>query len=612
MTATPLRLASFGSVRKVNASQNTVEVVASTENIARDDAIIRASAWTVNGGLDRYRRNPVVLLAHLDSAPPIARATRVGVVNKELTATIEFDTGDPAAMDIFRKVKSGFMSAVSVRWIPHKSSVQRIGNRSVLVFEDVELLEMSFVSLPADADALAIRDGTTQEVVNMRTLTATLTGGGSSPAPRTGATDGMRTAYERAWTRPNMGLVERNDAMRASFELAGIVLGAAAAVKQSIPRNAGIPGIRWTADTASPEFLAAWRAHVLEQNRPVVIEGRAGQRAMDSQETGYGLELVGTSFEDSLWVAARSSDLLLASVDHVQAPRGGHTIATSSGILEMSIADESTTDSASAYENADLDTGKQNGTGTKFTIQGLVSGELDEDSIIPLVPTLRRQYEESFRLHLGSAYLNGDTTATATGNINLNDAQPAATKHYLAFNGMRHAYLVEATGQGYDAASGTVDQALIDRLRTYLSADIAESIEALGQDFGAVADDLLMICDRYSLKKVTDLSAFTPAERITHDVRPGEAGRVNGIRVFAPSYCVRTGSDGKIVEAADGTFGQLTMINSRGWKGVQTGGLRFYLDRVQRTDQYILEMYTRQNLHRHSNTAVAGTYGLVV
>jgi hypothetical protein len=64
--------------------------------------------------------------------------------------------------------------------------------------------------------------------------------------------------------------------------------------------------------------------------------------------------------------------------------------------------------------------------------------------------------------------------------------------------------------------------------------------------------------------------------------------------------------------AANGTYGQLTMVNRRGFKGVQTGGVRFYFERVQRTDQHVLEVYTRQDLKRHSITAAAGAYGLVV
>lgn len=397
--------------------------------------------------------------------------------------------------------------------------------------------------------------------------------------------------------------------MRANLELAGILFGAKASVSRATPLHGGT---RWAGQVGGPsdEFLATWRSIVFDGEAPSVAGSRGQMRAMDTAETGFGLELVGTSFEDALWVAARSSDLLINMIETVQAQRGGHGIASSSGISEMSLVPESTSDAPTAYGAVGFDTARKTSDGQKLTIQTIVSGELVEDSIIDLVPTLRVQNEESFKLHLGSAYLNGDTTATATGNINLDDSAPAATKHYLAFDGMRHSYLVENTTQGYSAAAG-VDQGLIDRLRGYLSRDIAESIEDLGQDFGAVADDLLIICDRFTLRQVRALAQFVDAAVIP-GAFPGEEGRVGGIRVFSPSYCVRTAADGKVEAAANGTYGQLTMVNRRGFKGVQTGGVRFYFERVQRTDQHVLEVYTRQDLKRHSITAAAGAYGLVV
>ena len=82
----------------------------------------------------------------------------------------------------------------------------------------------------------------------------------------------------------------------------------------------------------------------------------------------------------------------------------------------------------------------------------------DEDSIIPFVPFLRGQAAKALAHYTDSLVLNGDTTATATGNINTDDGAPAGGKHYLAFDGLRHAGLVDATA----TSTGTLIGASLD------------------------------------------------------------------------------------------------------------------------------------------------------
>jgi HK97 family phage prohead protease len=603
------RIASYGQVRAVNETAMTIEAIASTEAIARDGAVILASAWTANGGLDDFRRNPAILMAHDDKQPPIGRATRIEVKDHQLETTIEFDKGDPRAVEIFRKVKSGFMRALSVRWLPIKTEMRRMEGRDVLVFTDVRLLEISLVALPADTGAMVLRNVETKELINVRTFAATQNGhvGGAVATPRVGATDRVTSAYERHWTTPSMDATRRREVMKANMELAGIMLGAAAATNRFRPGD----GMRWDRDTVSAEFLAAHRALVLD-DAPTVAG--TTERSMDSQSTGYGLELIGTSFESEMWLASRSRDLLLNSVDIVKAPRGEHTIATNGELPEMTLVQENTATSIAWYGDRYGQTGAKTGNGKKFAILSAFSGELSEDSIIPFVPTLRAQMNESFRKYLGSSWLNGDTSASANANINLIDGTPAATKHYLAFDGMRHAYIVDATGQ-LRAAGGPVDLALIDHLRDLLSGDVGTEVDVLSSiDHSAEPSDLLLITDRWTLRNIAaNIPQFVPVERITRaDVRAGELGRIGGIRCYAPSYAVRTRLDGKINSGGGGTYGQMTLINTRGWKGVQTGGIRVYVDRVQGRDQYLAELYTRQQLLKYSDTVVAGATGITL
>lgn len=164
------RLQTIARVRGIDEKSATVEVVASTGDVARDHAIIEVAGWE----LDNYLKNPVVLWAHNDFEVPIARAVEITKGDDELVIKTEFDTEDPEAMRIFGKVVRGFVNAVSVRWIPLETETREIdGHGQVLVFVRQELLELSFCSVPADPGALVVRgEGRGGEPVTAATFRA--------------------------------------------------------------------------------------------------------------------------------------------------------------------------------------------------------------------------------------------------------------------------------------------------------------------------------------------------------------------------------------------------------------------------------------------------------
>ena len=138
----------------------TVEAVISTGDVARDDAIIDPSGWDFTN----YRRNPVVLFNHDDSrGMPVARTSQGPTPNgAELIATAEFDREDPEAVRLFGKIQRGFVNSTSVRWLPKRwEYIEHVGpsgeKRTVLVFREQELLEWSFVNIPADPGAVILR-----------------------------------------------------------------------------------------------------------------------------------------------------------------------------------------------------------------------------------------------------------------------------------------------------------------------------------------------------------------------------------------------------------------------------------------------------------------------
>ena len=147
------------------------EVTASTGQEDRLGDTINPDGWE----LRNFRKNPVMLWAHDNFAPPIARATRVWIEDKKLKLKGEF-APTPFAQELRVLVEGGFLNAVSVGFIPlfedEKGMIDIEGKmyrraegeeiksmeekklHGGMRFEKQELLEVSWVAVPALASAL--------------------------------------------------------------------------------------------------------------------------------------------------------------------------------------------------------------------------------------------------------------------------------------------------------------------------------------------------------------------------------------------------------------------------------------------------------------------------
>jgi HK97 family phage prohead protease len=137
------------------ADTGPIRFVASTEVVARDGMVVEAAGWD----LANYRRNPVVLWSHdyggfNSPRPPIGRAKMVPE-EKRLLADVTFDSEDEFAASLERKVRAGFLNAVSVGFNIMEIAPAQEGKAPRVT--KAELLDVSLVPIPADPKALKER-----------------------------------------------------------------------------------------------------------------------------------------------------------------------------------------------------------------------------------------------------------------------------------------------------------------------------------------------------------------------------------------------------------------------------------------------------------------------
>lgn len=135
--------------------EGTVVGWGSTPSMDRDKELIESNAWK----LDNYRKNPVLLLCHNYSAPPVGKCLWVKSTSQGLRFKAQFAKTE-RGKECYELYKDGIMNAFSVGFKPLPGGV--IDNPSDAkykgckrVFTDVELMEISCVPIPANSGALA-------------------------------------------------------------------------------------------------------------------------------------------------------------------------------------------------------------------------------------------------------------------------------------------------------------------------------------------------------------------------------------------------------------------------------------------------------------------------
>jgi len=153
---------SFGQIRSVE-DDRTVEFVFSTNALDRHGTRINPEGWR----LDNFNKNGIASYQHQAYGDPdpdkIIGPARAWVKDSRLMGNITFEDREtnPLADKLFKKVKAGTLNAVSVGFLEHdghwgKKDLQE--EEEVYYFDDVELYEISLVSIPSNPEALAVRN----------------------------------------------------------------------------------------------------------------------------------------------------------------------------------------------------------------------------------------------------------------------------------------------------------------------------------------------------------------------------------------------------------------------------------------------------------------------
>lgn len=326
-------------------------------------------------------------------------------------------------------------------------------------------------------------------------------------------------------------------------------------------------------------------------------------RAMDTAESGYGSQLIGAQYVGELWDAPRRLGRVFPLIETFEMTDPTAYLPVEADLPEMLFVAESTANNSSNYSTVKTGSNRVTVTAKKFVIHQMWSGEMEEDSIIPFIPFLRRQLAKAIAHYADSAVLNGDTTNAGTGNINLDDADPADTKHYLAFDGIRHAGLVDNTGNSADLA-GPISLSALNAAR----GRMVDSTYLMDWGHPTDANDLVYLADPATADKMALLDEVLTVDKYgpKATVLNGELMRVLGHPVVSTIAMSKTEADGKVsTTGSNNTKGQIVTFNRRGFVAGWRRRVQLETERLPASDQTRLVASLRMGLGRFSPTGAA-------
>ena len=211
------------------------------------------------------------------------------------------------------------------------------------------------------------------------------------------------------------------------------------------------------------------------QNDIKMAMGAAGI-AMKSDEimqqdlSSYGDDWVAAGYSPALWEKIRSETPVLNMIPQEEIPQGYESMKyllestdpTFYKVAEATAEDSTMKTPAATVTSSKVGTTSQTLSLAKMGARVSYSGELNEDSLIPISTQIPAQIVAAGKEYLEHVIIDGDTTADASSNINDIAGTPAGTEAFLLIDGLRHLPLITNTANARSAAGGLEESDYIE------------------------------------------------------------------------------------------------------------------------------------------------------
>ena len=136
-------------IKTIDEKNRTLTAVISTDDVDRDNEVVRQAGI-------KFDQIPKFLWSHRNNELPLGEVKSVSIGDKRSEATLKFATAEsnPMAEHVFNSFKEKLINSFSIGFKTLKDSF----SGSIRTLEEIELLEISAVNIPANRYATAKSD----------------------------------------------------------------------------------------------------------------------------------------------------------------------------------------------------------------------------------------------------------------------------------------------------------------------------------------------------------------------------------------------------------------------------------------------------------------------
>lgn len=276
------------------------------------------------------------------------------------------------------------------------------------------------------------------------------------------------------------------------------------------------------------------------------IETRANE-AMTTGQDGFGQDFVPTDLASTILAKVRDANTFVSKISApIIMPTATYTIPVEGSDPTWIATGEQANVTGTAVTTSKAGTEDLVLTAKKYSASVYTSWELDEDSIINIRSFLGDKMAKSYAELLDKVWYNGDVVTAGTGNINSDDAAPAAGSYYLHQDGLIKSSIT---------AANTVNVGTLEL------ADIRAARQAMGIK-GVDPTQLILVVSNDVYYKLLGLGQAETVEKFggRATVVNGVLAAIDGIEVLPTSLISNALATGKVHTTTGNTLGRAILV----------------------------------------------------
>jgi len=340
---------------------------------------------------------------------------------------------------------------------------------------------------------------------------------------------------------------------------------------------------------------------------------------MYSTNTNNGDEWVGQAYSTVLWQTIRQSTFIVSLIQQQTVPQGSETMTfplegSDPTWYRVGQTTDANYNATTKVPNATIGatpagTDSRNLTLGKLGARAIFTGELEEDSLIPVANQLRIQLATSGAENLEHAIIDGDTRLST---ININSTTTPSNQVFTLFDGFRRVALAGSTATSRSNGAWAIR-----------AGDFLETLKLLGSAGIAAADPskVVFIVPLSLHWRIMNLADVLTADKVANPtIENGMLSRIFGVPVYTSSQMLRMSSsrlaqaDGTVHDTAgENTTTQLLCVRPDQWVLGSKRMMRVETVRRPESDTTDIIATTRVGLvHRNALTSASMTYNISI